>query len=97
MTTLREIAYFEVIRTNNFSVSHAVIGNQYGFIEKDSTITSLGKLLDIQYSSGGNWHDGYITNCVLHFENKSEPRYIISKSSYHGESGMIIPIICLLE
>ena len=66
--SLQNLAYNAAIKEHAVHLYNIKIGEKYGYIEKDGTITCLGKLLKRNTTSSGNWHDGWVDICTLNFE-----------------------------
>lgn len=80
---LKTKAYYSHV--SNYGMYHHNIkeGKVYYYMEKDGTLTSLGKCLYSHSYSSMCWHDGPSWSESLEFENISEKRYNI----YRGGSG----------
>jgi hypothetical protein len=92
ITELKTIAYDSHV--SNCGMYHTQIkeGNVYYYMERDGTLTSLGKCLYSHSHSSMCWHDGPYWSESLKFENTSEKRYNIYRGGSSG-GGSRLPII----
>jgi len=93
MESLQKLAYRKCVEILGIYAHQAQKDKTYCYIEETGICTHLGKLLNITYADGGNWHDGFTEYYELEFENKKEHGdNKISSSSYLGQARPL-PII----
>jgi len=92
ITELKTIAYDTHVANCGMYHHNIKEGNVYYYIERDGTLTCLGKCVYSHSDSRRCWYDGPSWSESLKFENTCEKRYNIYRGGNCG-GGMRLPIM----